>query len=88
MGNSTRDKSHSEGPDRSINEPVQADLHGLQGQRLGNVATNPPRSDEILENSQKDPQRGKKSEILQSMEAGKEESPVASARKPQASQPS
>ncbi|MBW0508738.1 hypothetical protein O181_048453 [Austropuccinia psidii MF-1] len=47
MGNSTRDKSHSEGPDRHIHEPVQADVHGVQGQRLGNVATNPPRSDEL-----------------------------------------
>ncbi|MBW0512726.1 hypothetical protein O181_052441 [Austropuccinia psidii MF-1] len=43
--NSNRYKLHSEGLDRHIHEPVQAVLHGVQGQRLENVATDPPRSD-------------------------------------------
>ncbi|MBW0586274.1 hypothetical protein O181_125989 [Austropuccinia psidii MF-1] len=49
-------------------EPIQAVLHSVQEQGLGNVATNPPRSDELLENLQKAPQRGGNSEILQWME--------------------
>ncbi|MBW0514512.1 hypothetical protein O181_054227 [Austropuccinia psidii MF-1] len=69
MSNSNRYKSHSEGSDRHIHEPVQAVLHGVQGQGLGNVATNPPRSDELLKNPEKVPQRGKNSEILQWMES-------------------
>ncbi|MBW0565731.1 hypothetical protein O181_105446 [Austropuccinia psidii MF-1] len=48
MSNSKGDKSHSEGSSRHLHEPLQAVLHGLQRQRLGNVATNPPRSDELL----------------------------------------
>ncbi|MBW0501339.1 hypothetical protein O181_041054 [Austropuccinia psidii MF-1] len=48
ISNSNREKSHSEGSNRHLYEPVQAVLHGLQGQRLENVATNPPRSDELL----------------------------------------
>ncbi|MBW0475004.1 hypothetical protein O181_014719 [Austropuccinia psidii MF-1] len=69
MSNSNRDKSHSEGSNRNLYEPVQAVLHSLQGQRLGNVASNPPRSDEILEYPEKIPQRGGNSEILQWMES-------------------
>ncbi|MBW0477736.1 hypothetical protein O181_017451 [Austropuccinia psidii MF-1] len=49
-------------------ESVQAVLHSLQGQRLGNVATDPPRSDELLAHSQKVPERGVNSEILQLIE--------------------
>ncbi|MBW0504350.1 hypothetical protein O181_044065 [Austropuccinia psidii MF-1] len=49
MSNFNRYKSHSEGSNRHIPEPVKAVLHGVQGQGLGNVATNPPRSDELLE---------------------------------------
>ncbi|MBW0550527.1 hypothetical protein O181_090242 [Austropuccinia psidii MF-1] len=48
MSNSKRYKSHSEGSDRHLYEPVQAVSHGVQGQRLGNVSTNLPRSDELL----------------------------------------
>ncbi|MBW0558118.1 hypothetical protein O181_097833 [Austropuccinia psidii MF-1] len=69
ISNSNRDKSHSEGSNRHIYEPVKAVLHGAQGQRLGNVAINPPRSDELLENPQKFPQRGGNSSILQWMES-------------------
>ncbi|MBW0540590.1 hypothetical protein O181_080305 [Austropuccinia psidii MF-1] len=47
MSDSNRDKSHSEGSNRHLYEPVQALLHSVQGQRLGNVATNPPRSNEL-----------------------------------------
>ncbi|MBW0503605.1 hypothetical protein O181_043320 [Austropuccinia psidii MF-1] len=68
MSNSNRDKSHSEGSSRHLYEPVQAVLHSLQGQKLGNVATNPPRSDELLEYPERIPQRGGNSEILQWME--------------------
>ncbi|MBW0519309.1 hypothetical protein O181_059024 [Austropuccinia psidii MF-1] len=45
MSDSNRYKSHSEGSDRHLHEPVQTVLHSLQGQGLGNVATNTPRSD-------------------------------------------
>ncbi|MBW0529586.1 hypothetical protein O181_069301 [Austropuccinia psidii MF-1] len=101
MSNSNRDKSHSEGPNRHLYEPPQAALHSVQGQRLGNVATNPTRSDELLESPEKIPQRGGNSEILQLMQSitiqtsnqedkgipcQKERSPVASTSKPQANQ--
>ncbi|MBW0473152.1 hypothetical protein O181_012867 [Austropuccinia psidii MF-1] len=65
MSDSKTYKSHSEGSNRPLDEPVQEVLHSVQGQGLGNVATNTPRSDELLENPQKVPQRGKNSEILQ-----------------------
>ncbi|MBW0506794.1 hypothetical protein O181_046509 [Austropuccinia psidii MF-1] len=45
MSNSNRYKSHSEGADRHLHEPVQTILHSVQGQGLGNVATYTPRSD-------------------------------------------
>ncbi|MBW0578736.1 hypothetical protein O181_118451 [Austropuccinia psidii MF-1] len=67
--NSKRDKSHSEGSDRQIYEPVKAVLHSVQGKRLQNVYTNPPRSDELLAHPQKAPQRGENSEILQWMQS-------------------
>ncbi|MBW0535949.1 hypothetical protein O181_075664 [Austropuccinia psidii MF-1] len=63
ISNCNRYKSHLEGSDRNLHEPVQ----GVQGQRLGNVTTSPPRSDELLEYRGKVPQRGGKSEILQLM---------------------
>ncbi|MBW0532871.1 hypothetical protein O181_072586 [Austropuccinia psidii MF-1] len=105
MSNSNRYKSYSEGSYRHINEPVQAVLHSVQAQILGNVATNPTSSDELLKNPEKFPQRGGNSEILQWMEStiiqtsdkkdkglaqkrreeNKEEAPVASTRKLQAS---
>ncbi|MBW0517962.1 hypothetical protein O181_057677 [Austropuccinia psidii MF-1] len=69
MSHSNRYKSHSEGSDRHLHEPVQAVLHIVQGQGLGNVASNIPRSDELLAHPQKVPQRGGNSEILQLMEA-------------------
>ncbi|MBW0571934.1 hypothetical protein O181_111649, partial [Austropuccinia psidii MF-1] len=51
--------------DKYLHEPVQAVLHSVQGQGLGNVSTNTPRSDELLTHPQKFPQRGGNSEILQ-----------------------
>ncbi|MBW0503615.1 hypothetical protein O181_043330 [Austropuccinia psidii MF-1] len=69
MSNSNRDKSHSEGSNRHPYEPVQAVLHSVQEQSLQNVATNPPRSDEILKYPDKIPQRGGNSEILQLMDS-------------------
>ncbi|MBW0520679.1 hypothetical protein O181_060394 [Austropuccinia psidii MF-1] len=69
MSNSNRDKSHSEGSNRHLHEPVQAVLHSVQGQRLENVVTNPPRSNEFLESPEKIPQRGGNSEILQWIES-------------------
>ncbi|MBW0593999.1 hypothetical protein O181_133714 [Austropuccinia psidii MF-1] len=69
MSNPNRYKSHSEGSDRHLHQPVQAVLHSLQRQGLGNVTTNTPRSDELLEHPQKVPQRGGNSEILQWMES-------------------
>ncbi|MBW0549851.1 hypothetical protein O181_089566 [Austropuccinia psidii MF-1] len=53
---SNRYKSHSEGLNRHLHEPVQAVLHIVQGQGLGNVDTNTPRSDELLAHPQKVPQ--------------------------------
>ncbi|MBW0534670.1 hypothetical protein O181_074385 [Austropuccinia psidii MF-1] len=69
MSSSNRDKSHLEGSNRHLYEPVQAVLQGVQGQRLGNVSTNPPRSDELLAYPEKILQRGQNSEILQWMES-------------------
>ncbi|MBW0526755.1 hypothetical protein O181_066470 [Austropuccinia psidii MF-1] len=46
MSDSNRYKLHSEVSNRHLNEPVQ-------GQGLGNVATNTPRSDELLAHPQK-----------------------------------
>ncbi|MBW0541299.1 hypothetical protein O181_081014 [Austropuccinia psidii MF-1] len=68
MSNSNREKSHSGGSNRHLYEPVQALLHSLQEQRLGNIGTNSPRSDELLEYPEKIPQRGGNSKILQWME--------------------
>ncbi|MBW0460967.1 hypothetical protein O181_000682 [Austropuccinia psidii MF-1] len=48
MSHSNRDKSNSEGSDRHLHEEIQTVLHSLQRQILGNAATNPPRSDELL----------------------------------------
>ncbi|MBW0482680.1 hypothetical protein O181_022395 [Austropuccinia psidii MF-1] len=53
MSNFKRYKSHSEGSNRHIYEPVQAVLQDVQGQGLGNVATNPPRHGELLEYPEK-----------------------------------
>ncbi|MBW0592855.1 hypothetical protein O181_132570 [Austropuccinia psidii MF-1] len=69
MSNSNRYQSHSEGSDRHLHEPVQAVLHRVQRQGLGNVSTNTPRSDELLAHPQKVPQRRGNSEILQWMES-------------------
>ncbi|MBW0577587.1 hypothetical protein O181_117302 [Austropuccinia psidii MF-1] len=52
-----------------IYELVKALLHSVQGKRLGNVAKNSPRSDDLLEDSQKAPQRGRNCELLQWMES-------------------
>ncbi|MBW0537196.1 hypothetical protein O181_076911 [Austropuccinia psidii MF-1] len=69
MSNSKRCKSHSEGSNRNLYVPIKAILHSSQRQGLGNVATNPPRSDELLAQPEKIPQRGGNSEILQWMES-------------------
>ncbi|MBW0593482.1 hypothetical protein O181_133197 [Austropuccinia psidii MF-1] len=69
MSNSNRDKSYSEDSNRHLHEPIQAVLHNVQGQRLGNVAPNIPRSDELLAHPQKVPHRGGDSGILQWMES-------------------
>ncbi|MBW0583248.1 hypothetical protein O181_122963 [Austropuccinia psidii MF-1] len=69
MRNLKRDKLNSEGSNRHIYEPLQAVLHGLQGQRLENVATNPLGIDVLLAHSQNAPQRGVNSEILKWMES-------------------
>ncbi|MBW0502148.1 hypothetical protein O181_041863 [Austropuccinia psidii MF-1] len=69
MSSSDRYKSHSEGSDRHLHEPIQEVLHSVQGQGLGNVATKTPRSDELLAHPQEVPQRGGNSEILQFMES-------------------
>ncbi|MBW0480266.1 hypothetical protein O181_019981 [Austropuccinia psidii MF-1] len=68
MRNSNRYKSHSEGSNRHINDPVQTVLHHVQIQGLGNAETNTPRSDELLEHPEKVPQ-GENGEILQLMES-------------------
>ncbi|MBW0591980.1 hypothetical protein O181_131695 [Austropuccinia psidii MF-1] len=65
MSSSNRYKSHSEGSDRHLHEPVQTVLQSVQGQGLENVAKNTPRSDELQEH----PQRAGNSEILQWMES-------------------
>ncbi|MBW0536805.1 hypothetical protein O181_076520 [Austropuccinia psidii MF-1] len=69
MSKSNRYKSHSGGSDRHLNELVQAVLHSVQRQGLGNAATNTPKSDEILAHPQKAHQRGGNSEILQWIES-------------------
>ncbi|MBW0504109.1 hypothetical protein O181_043824 [Austropuccinia psidii MF-1] len=69
MSNSNREKSHSEGSNRQIYEPVRTVLHSVQRQILGNVATNLLRSDELLAYPEKIPQRGGNSEIIQWMES-------------------
>ncbi|MBW0555834.1 hypothetical protein O181_095549 [Austropuccinia psidii MF-1] len=87
MSNSKKDNSHAEGSNRHIHEPLEGVLRSVQGQRLGNVATNPPSSDEVMTHSQKVPQEGANSKILHLMrEASKEEAPAASISKPQGSQ--
>ncbi|MBW0593733.1 hypothetical protein O181_133448 [Austropuccinia psidii MF-1] len=53
MSDSNRDKLHSEDSNRHLNEPVQELLQSVKGQELGNVATNTPRSDELLAHPQK-----------------------------------
>ncbi|MBW0591584.1 hypothetical protein O181_131299 [Austropuccinia psidii MF-1] len=68
MSNSNRYKSHSEGSDRHFHEPVQAVLHSVQRQGLGNVASNTPMSDELLAHPQKVPHK-RDSCILQWMES-------------------
>ncbi|MBW0562382.1 hypothetical protein O181_102097 [Austropuccinia psidii MF-1] len=69
MSNSNRYKLHSEGLDRHLHEPVQAVLHSVQRQGLGNVASNTPRSDELQAHPQNIAHRGGDSSILQWMES-------------------
>ncbi|MBW0519911.1 hypothetical protein O181_059626 [Austropuccinia psidii MF-1] len=100
VSNSNWDKSHSEGSNRHLYEPVQAVLHGVQGQRLGNVAIKPPRSDELLAYPEKivrysngwnplssKPQIKKMKEYhAKNREESQEEDPLACTSKPQAKQ--
>ncbi|MBW0493997.1 hypothetical protein O181_033712 [Austropuccinia psidii MF-1] len=83
MSDSKIYKSHSEGSNRHLHEPVKAVLQDVQGQGLGNVATNPPRSDEFLAHPQIIPQRGIKEYHAKKREATKNKAPVASTSKPQ-----
>ncbi|MBW0590928.1 hypothetical protein O181_130643 [Austropuccinia psidii MF-1] len=69
MSDSNRYKLHSEGSNRHLHGPVHTVLHSVQGKMLGNVATNPPKSDELLEYPKKVPQKGGHSELLQWMES-------------------
>ncbi|MBW0594126.1 hypothetical protein O181_133841, partial [Austropuccinia psidii MF-1] len=69
MSDSDRYKSQSEGSNRHLHEQLQTVLHSVQGQGLESVATNTPRSNELLAHPQKIPQRGGNSEILQWMES-------------------
>ncbi|MBW0507335.1 hypothetical protein O181_047050 [Austropuccinia psidii MF-1] len=69
MSNSNRDKYHSECSNRHSYQPLQTVLHSVQGHRLGNVATNPPRSDEFQAYPENISQKGGNSEILQWMES-------------------
>ncbi|MBW0587262.1 hypothetical protein O181_126977 [Austropuccinia psidii MF-1] len=69
ISNSKRCKSHSEGSDIHLHEPVEAVFPGVQEQILGNFATNPPRSDELLEYPESISQRWGNSEILQRMKS-------------------
>ncbi|MBW0566145.1 hypothetical protein O181_105860 [Austropuccinia psidii MF-1] len=69
MSSSNRYKSHSKGSDRNLHEPVQAVIHSVQRQGLGNVASNTPRSVELLAHTQKATHRGGDSGILQWMES-------------------
>ncbi|MBW0574118.1 hypothetical protein O181_113833 [Austropuccinia psidii MF-1] len=69
ISDSNRYKSHPEGSDRHLHEPLQTVLHIVQVQGLGNVATNTPRSEELLAHPKKAPQRGGNSEILKLMES-------------------
>ncbi|MBW0589361.1 hypothetical protein O181_129076 [Austropuccinia psidii MF-1] len=89
MSNSNRYKSHSEGSDRHLNEPVKAVLQSVQRQGLGNFASDTPRIDELLAHPQKVPHRGGDSGVTlqKKKEESKEEAPVASISKPQANQP-
>ncbi|MBW0501543.1 hypothetical protein O181_041258 [Austropuccinia psidii MF-1] len=69
MSNYNRYKSHSEGSNIDINALLKTVLFCVPGKGLGNSATNPPRSDELLAHPEKVPQRGGNSEILQWMES-------------------
>ncbi|MBW0535483.1 hypothetical protein O181_075198 [Austropuccinia psidii MF-1] len=67
MSNSNRYKSHSVGSDRHLHEPLQAVLNSVQRQGLVNIASNTPRSDELLAHPQNVTHRGGDSGILQWM---------------------
>ncbi|MBW0590782.1 hypothetical protein O181_130497 [Austropuccinia psidii MF-1] len=79
MSDANRYKSHLEGSDRHLNEPVKTVLHSLEGQGLRNVATTTLRSDQRPEHPQKI-----KEYHANKREETKEKSPVASTSKPQA----
>ncbi|MBW0566607.1 hypothetical protein O181_106322 [Austropuccinia psidii MF-1] len=79
MSNAKKYESNSKGSGGHLHQPVQRVLHSVQGQGQGNVATNTPRSDELLAH----PQRIKEYHA-QKKEETKEEAPVACTSKPQA----
>ncbi|MBW0543709.1 hypothetical protein O181_083424 [Austropuccinia psidii MF-1] len=56
-------------PEMPMISEAALELNSVQGQGLGNVATNTPRSDEFLAHPQKVLQRGGNSEMLQWMES-------------------
>ncbi|MBW0515820.1 hypothetical protein O181_055535 [Austropuccinia psidii MF-1] len=68
--NSNRYESHSEVSDRHLHEPVQAVLHSVQGQGLGDFATNTPRSYELLAYPQNFPQAGGNNQGVQCQKEG------------------
>ncbi|MBW0557073.1 hypothetical protein O181_096788 [Austropuccinia psidii MF-1] len=68
MSHFNRNKSNSEISDRHLHKSVQLVLHSLEREILGNAATNPPRSDELLVHPQEVTEGGGNSEIIQLME--------------------
>ncbi|MBW0572077.1 hypothetical protein O181_111792 [Austropuccinia psidii MF-1] len=60
MSSSNRYKSNSEGSNRHTHEPVQEVLDGVQRKGLGNVATNSPMNDELLEYPEKSASKRRK----------------------------
>ncbi|MBW0463578.1 hypothetical protein O181_003293 [Austropuccinia psidii MF-1] len=64
-----RNKEYSKGSNRYIHEPVQTVIHIQYRQGLVKVSPNPPRSDELLANTQENPSGGGNGEIHQWMES-------------------
>ncbi|MBW0511604.1 hypothetical protein O181_051319 [Austropuccinia psidii MF-1] len=75
MSNSNRNQSHSQGSDRHLHKPLQKVLHGVQRKRLGNTATNSPKSNELLEHPEKVAQIKKMKDLHKKKEGKKGRSP-------------